>query len=236
MRAQPITALGVGLLMCSVLPVSGCGPTNGTAGSHNDYTITDRVTSLAIDNPVGNTRIEGTDATTVSVTEQLRYTGNPPQTRHEITDGQLTLSYTCPAEVTNVDGDACSVTYLVKVPRRLAVRINGQVGTATLTGLAGPLTLASSTGSINATELTSPAVKAVASAGVITLTFAAPPTTVDARTQVGSVRVGLPADMAYVVDARSQVGSVGITVRQDSSSRHHIRAHSQVGTVTVDNS
>jgi hypothetical protein len=116
MRAQPITALGVGLLMCSVLPVSGCGPTNGNAGSHNDYTITDRVTSLAIDNPVGNTRIEGTDATTVSVTEQLRYTGNPPQTRHEITDGQLTLSYTCPAEVNNVDGDACSVTYLVRCP------------------------------------------------------------------------------------------------------------------------
>jgi hypothetical protein len=236
MRAQPITALGVGLLMCSVLPVSGCGPSNGTTGSHNDYTITDPVTSLAIDNPVGNTRIEGTDATTVSVTEQLRYTGNPPQTRHEITGGQLTLSYTCPAEVNNIDGDACSVTYLVKVPRRLAVRINGQVGTATLTGLAGPLTLASSTGSINATKLTSPAVTAAASAGVITLAFAAPPTTVDARTQVGSVRVGLPADTAYAVDARSQVGSVGITVHQDSSSPHHIRAYSQVGTVTVDNS
>jgi hypothetical protein len=236
MRAQPIMALGIALLTVSALAGTGCGTSIGTPSSQHNYTITDPVTSLMIDNPVGSTQIEATDATTVSVTEQLRYTGNPPRTSHTITGSQLTLSYTCPSGFINVSADACSVTYVVKVPRRLAVQIDDKVGATTLTGLAGQLTLTSSTGSINATGLTSPAVTARASAGTITLAFTAPPATVEAQTQVGSVTVQLPADTAYAVDASSQVGSVGVTVQQDSGSPHRVTAHSQVGSVTVTNS
>jgi hypothetical protein len=234
MRAQIIMALGGALLAASALTVTGCGTSIATS-SQNDYTITDPVTSLTIDNPVGSTQIEATDATTISVTEQLRYTDNPPQTSHVISGGQLTLSYTCPSGVINVGIDVCSVTYVVKVPRRLAVQIDGEVGAVTLTGLAGQLTLTSSTGSINATGLTSPAVTARASAGTINLAFTTPPTTVDAQTQVGSVTVRLPANTAYAVDASSQVGTVGVTVQQDAGSAHRIKAHSQVGSVTVNN-
>lgn len=125
---------------------------------------------------------------------------------------------------------------MAKVPRRLAVQINGEVGTATLTGLAGQLILTSITGSINATGLTSPAVTARASAGTITLAFTTPPANVDAQTQVGSVTVRLPANTAYAVDAGSQVGSAGVRVQQESGSAHRIRAYSQVGSVTVENS
>jgi hypothetical protein len=53
------------------------------------------------------------------------------------------------------------VTYLVKVPRRLAVQIDDKVGSTTLTGLAGPLALTSSSGNIDATGLTSATVTAV---------------------------------------------------------------------------
>jgi Putative adhesin len=236
LRAHPITALSVALLAASMLAATGCDSGISTPSSENNYTITEPLTSLRIDNPVGSTQIEGTDATTVSVTEQLRYTGNLPQTSHVITGGQLALSYTCPSRVINVGGDVCSVSYLVKVPRRLAMQIDDKVGEATLTGLAGQLTLTSSTGSINATGLTSRAVTARASAGAITLAFAAPPTTVDARTQVGLVTVQLPADMAYAVDVSSQVGDVEVTVRRDSGSPHRVRARSQVGSVTVNNS
>jgi len=158
MRAQPIMVLSVALLTLSGLAVTGCGTSISTTSNQNNYTITDPVTSLTIDNPVGSTQIEATDATTVSVTEQLSYTGNPPQTSHTITGSQLALSYTCPSGVINVGVDVCSVTYVVKVPRRLAVQIDDKVGAATLTGLAGQLTLTSSTGSINATGLASRAV------------------------------------------------------------------------------
>jgi hypothetical protein len=235
LRTHPITALSIALLTASALALTSCNSGISTTGSENNYTITEPLTSLMIDNPVGSTQIEGTDATTVSVTEQLRYTGDPPQTSHVITGGRLTLSYTCPSRGINIGGDVCSVSYVVKVPRRLAVQIDDKVGEATLSGLAGQLTLTSSTGSINATGLTSGGVTARASTGAITLAFATPPTTVDAQTQVGSVTVQLPADTAYAVDASSQVGNVEATVRRDPGSPHRVRARSQVGSVTVNN-
>ncbi|HEY6423715.1 MAG TPA: DUF4097 family beta strand repeat-containing protein [Pseudonocardiaceae bacterium] len=241
MRPQTIMALGAVLLTACVLAVAGCSTTStststsaGATNTQNDYTITEPVTSLKIDNPAGENQIEGTDATTVSVTEKLSYTGTPPQTSHPVTGGQLALSYTCPSGV--LDVKVCGVTYVVKVPRRLAIQVNNKAGATTLNGLAGQLTLTSTAGEIDATALTSSAVSAQASAGTITLEFTAPPTTVDAQAQVGSVTVWLPAGTAYAVDAGSQVGSAQVTVQQDPGSTHHITAHSQVGSVTVKNS
>lgn len=235
MRPLPVMALEVVLLTASVLVLAGCDTPRGatTDTEQNSYTITEPVTSLKIDNPVGNTQIEGTDTNTIAVTEQLSYTGNPPQTNHAITTGgQLTLSYACPG---GFDINACSVTYVVKVPRRLAVQIDDEVGGTTLTGLAGQLTLTSSTGDIDATGLTSATVTARASVGTITLGFTAPPATVDAQGQVGSVIVRLPAGAAYAVDTSSQVGSVDVTVQRDPGSPHRITARSQVGSVSVYN-
>lgn len=144
----------------------------------------------------------------------------------------LALSYTCPGVF---DGDSCSVTYVVKVPRRLAVQIDDQVGSTTLTGLAGQLTLTSSSGDIDATGLTSATVTARANAGMITLGFTAPPTTVDAQTQVGSVTVRLPAGTTYAVETSNQIGVADVKVQQDPGSPHRITAHSQVGSVSVYN-
>jgi hypothetical protein len=233
MRPQLITTLGTILLTASTLAVAGCGSDIGTT-QENAYTITEPVTSLKVDNPVGDTQIEGTDATTVSVTERLTYTGNPPQTSHTINGGRVTLGYTCASGIIGVN--SCSVTYVVHVPRRIAVQVDDEVGSTTLSGLAGQLTLNSSTGNIDATELTSGAVTARASAGTITLQFTAPPTTVDARADVGSVRVQLPAGTAYAVDTGSEVGGVKVTVQRDPGSTHRVTAHSQVGSVTVSNS
>jgi hypothetical protein len=233
MRPLPIIALGAVLLTASALAVAGCGTRIGTTTSRNSYTITEPVTSLKIDNPVGNTQIEGTDTTTISVTEELSYSGNPPQTSYPITAGrQLTLSYTCPGVF---DVDSCSVTYVVKVPRRLAVQIDDKVGGTTLTGLAGQLTLASSTGSIDATGLTSPTATVRTNAGAITLGFTAPPATVDARAQVGSITIRLLVGTAYAVDTGSQIGVADVRVPRDPGSPYRITAHSQVGSVSVYN-
>jgi hypothetical protein len=231
-RPLPIWVLGFVVLTASVPAVAGCGSRIGPTTAQNSYTITEPVTSVTIDNPVGDIEVQGTDATTVSVTEQLRYSGNPPQTRYPVSGGQLSLSYSCPGVF---DVNNCKVTYLVKVPRRLAVQIDDKVGMIKLISLAGPLTLTSSTGKIDATGLTSDAVTAHARAGAISLGFSAPPTTVDAQTEVGSIMVQLPADSAYAVDAGSQVGVADVTVQRDPRSTHHIMAHSQVGSVRVHN-
>jgi DUF4097 and DUF4098 domain-containing protein YvlB len=231
-RPLPILALGFVVLTASASAVAGCGSRIGQITAQNSYTITEPVTSLKIENPVGDTEIQGTDANTVSVTEQLRYSGNPPQTRYPVSGGRLSLSYSCPGVF---DVNTCRVAYLVTVPRRLAVQIDNKVGMIKLSGLAGPLTLTSSTGDIDATGLTSDAVTAHARAGAISLGFSAPPTTVDAQTEVGSIMVRLPADSAYAVDAGSQVGVADVTVQREPASAHHILAHSRVGSVRVHN-
>jgi hypothetical protein len=231
MRPLPIMMVGTMALMASVPTVTGCaGPVGGQVTAQNSYIVTEPVTSIKIDNPVGDTEIEGTDATTISVTERLRYSGNPPQTRYPVAGEQLTLSYSCPG-VFNVN--SCGVTYVIKIPRRLTVQIDDQVGVIKLTGLAGQLNLTSATGNIDATGLTSNAVTARAQAGAITLQFSAPPSTVDAQTEVGSITVRLPTGSAYAVDAGSQVGAADVTVQQDPGSAHHITARSRVGSVSV---
>ncbi|MBV9060689.1 MAG: DUF4097 family beta strand repeat protein [Pseudonocardiales bacterium] len=233
MRPLPAMIVGTMVLMGSVPTVTGCvGPVGGQVTAENSYTVTEPVTSIKIDNPVGDTEIEGTDATTISVTERLRYSGNPPQTRYPVAGGQLTLSYSCPG-IFNVN--SCSVAYLVKIPRRLAVQIDDQVGVIKLTGLAGQLNLRSATGNIDAAGLASNTVTTRTQAGAITLQFSAPPSTVDAQTEVGSITVRLPAGSAYAVDAGSQVGAADVTVQQDPGSVHHITARSRVGSVSVAN-
>jgi DUF4097 and DUF4098 domain-containing protein YvlB len=226
-------ALGTVLLTASALGLGGCHTSNVSSTKRNSYTVTEPVASLKVDNPIGATRVEGTDVTTVSVTEQLSYAGNPPQTSHSISDGQLALTYACSSRVSN--SHVCSVDYVIKVPRGVAVQIGGNVGDTTLTGLAGQLTATSNAGDINGTGLAGGAVSARASAGAITLRFTAPPTTVNAQARVGSVEVQLPGGTTYAVDAGSRVGDVEVTVQRDPGSTHHISAHSEVGAVTVTN-
>jgi hypothetical protein len=67
-----------------------------TGQGHAQWDGVGRVSHITEPVTSGNTQIEGTDSNTISVTEQLRYSGNPPQTSYPITgDGHLTLSYTC---------------------------------------------------------------------------------------------------------------------------------------------
>jgi len=232
MRPLPIMMRGTMVLVGSAPVLAGCVSSVGQVTAQNSYTVTEPVTSIKIDNPVGDTELEGTDAATISVTERLRYSGNPPQTRYPVANGQLSLSYSCPGVF---DVNSCSVTYIVKIPRHLAVQIDDQVGAIKLAGLAGQLKLTSATGSIDATGLTSNAVTARAHAGAITLQFSAPPSTVDAQTDVGSITVRLPAGSAYGVDAGSQIGAADVAVQQDPGSAHRIAARSQVGAIRVTN-
>ncbi|MCA1694540.1 MAG: hypothetical protein LC749_07320, partial [Actinobacteria bacterium] len=74
-----------------------------------------------------------------------------------------------------------------------------------------------------------------ANAGTITLGFTAPPTTVDAQAEVGSVTVRLPAGTTYAVDTDSQIGVADVKVQRDPGSPHRITLHSQVGSVSVYN-
>jgi hypothetical protein len=176
-----VTTLRVALFMTATLAVTGCSTNVDTSNGQNDYTISDPVTSLRIDirSEAPKSKPRRPPRSPLPNSSVIRATAT---TSHMISGGELTLRYNCPSGLINVSVNVCSVTYVIMVPRQLAVHINGEVGETKLSGLAGPLTLTSGTGSINATGLTSPTVTARASAGTIGLAFTAPPTTVDAQT------------------------------------------------------
>jgi hypothetical protein len=127
------------------------------------------------------------------------------------------------------------VTYLVKVPRRLAVQVDDKVGSTTLTGLAGPLTLTSQQRKHRRHRAHQRHGDRRANAGTIILGFTVPPTTVEAQTQVGSVTVRLPASTTYAIDTGSQVSVADVKFSRTPGSPHRVTAHSQVGSVSVYN-
>jgi hypothetical protein len=99
------------------------------------------VTTVAINGGAGTIMVTGSPRSTVAVTERAynSVTKKPPVTSHGVSGTTLTLSYSCPAQLT------CGVAYDVQVPRGVTVRVSDREGA---------ITLASVTASTNAGSIT----------------------------------------------------------------------------------
>ncbi len=151
----------------------------------------------------------------------------PPPTSHVVRGTTLTLSYSCPAQLT------CGVAYDVQVPRGVAVRVSDREGAISLASLAGPVKASTIAGMITATGLASPDATLTSTAGSITATFSAVPASVTASTSAGSVTLTVPGSAAYRVHAHTYVGNSIVTVPQNAASRSVISASSDLGNVTI---
>ncbi len=225
-----------------MLAVSGCGtailsptgthaapgPDASSAGPRS-YTVTSPVSTVIVNGGAGTITVTGTSAATVTVTEQAYYSGSakPPSTSHVDRDGTLTLAYSCPLQLT------CGVSYVIDVPRRVAVQVSDREGAITLASLAGPLRAQTLTGVITATALTSPAATFKSTAGEISAAFLAVPTSVSASTTAGPITLTLPPVAAYRVHAHTYIGSSTVTVHQSTTASSVISASSDVGSVTI---
>jgi DUF4097 and DUF4098 domain-containing protein YvlB len=69
--------------------------------------------------------------------------------------------------------------------------------------------------------------------GSVQLFFRDPPTTVDATTSNGSLRVVLPVPAAYAISAAADQGSSEISVPTDLSARRRLNLRSSNGSITV---
>ena len=201
------------------------------AGSHSappkTYTVPAPVTSVTV-NTSGNITVTGTSGSgPVTVTESASYSTTPPATTHKVSGSALTLGYTCKTEL------LCGVDYDIKVPRGTAVHAEGREGTVTLTSLAGPVTAQTVTGLISTSGLSSPSAVLKSGAGGIDATFAAPPVSVRATTDAGSIVLSMPGSAAYQVNADAVVGVSNVSVRRAAGSAHVITAHSDLGGITI---
>jgi hypothetical protein len=222
-----------GIAACAALPLlAGCGQLSQFgAGSHTvpakTFTVSARVTTLVIDGGAGAIDVTGSNRGTVLVSQQPSYSKTPPAVAHTLSGTTLTLSYTCQAQL------VCSVSYVVQVPRGVAVRATSRAGTITLTSLAGPVSAQTDAGLITATGLRSPTADLKSSAGGIDATFSAAPASVRASTNVGPISISVPGSASYKVGTHAFVGSSTVTVRKNAASPHAITASSDLGSITI---
>ena len=180
------------------------------------------IARIDVDNSAGSVRIVATEGDTIEVTARisdgLRSTGESQQ----IVGDTLELRGTCP----NFGSDWCRVSYTISLPASLDVRVDADDGSVDVIGVSGDVDLdtddgsiemeslsgsiraTNDNGSIEGTGLRSPNVRADTDNGRVTLTFVAPPTSVVATSNNGSVEVVVPDDgTAYRLDMDTDNGS-----------------------------
>jgi hypothetical protein len=223
-RNAPLLAVLPLLAGCSAIPKLGSGTHNPPASV---FTVSSRVTAVIINGGSGSIDVTGSSRSTVSVSQQVTYSGKPPAATHALRGTTLTLSYKCPTEL------VCGVSYAVQVPAGVAVSVGAGAGAVTLTSLAGTVTARADAGLITAVDLRSADASFKSNAGGVVATFSVAPRTLTAATNVGPITLTVPGSVGYRLSTHTVVGSSTITVRRSASSAHSISASSDLGSISV---
>jgi hypothetical protein len=223
-RNAPLLAVLPLLAGCSAIPKLGSGTHNPPASV---FTVSSRVTAVIINGGSGSIDVTGSSRSTVSVSQQVTYSGKPPAATRALRGTTLTLSYKCPTEL------VCGISYTVQVPAGVAVSVGAGAGAVTLTSLAGTVTARADAGLITAVDLRSADASFKSNAGGVVATFSVAPRTLTAATNVGPITLTVPGSVGYRLSTHTVVGSSTITVRRSASSAHSISASSDLGSISV---
>jgi hypothetical protein len=212
----------------ALLALPACGVTRSSTDVHG-YEVTGATTRLVIDDKAGHVNITTGDGP-VRVTETIKYGRTRPTTAHTNVDGTVHLTA---GDCWAIFDRGCEVDYQVRVPAATAVEIDASAGAVTVTGLTGDLKVTADAGTVQASGLRSAHTTVKADAGKVSLRYASTPSTVDAKSDAGSVDIWVPGGDAYAVDASTDAGKRSVGVRTDPNSTHHITAYSDAGSVRI---
>ncbi len=163
----------------------------------------------------------------VHVTVDGSYAVAQPAIDVTTTGGLLTVNTGCP--------DAhCQVDLTVEVPASSVVQAKVERGSLDVVGVASPLTVDVSDGSVDMTRLRSPRVSVDARQGSISLLFDSPPDQVTATAGDGALTVQLPRTTTYAIDAVAAQGSNRLDIPNDPASNHHLYLRTSYGSITVE--
>jgi hypothetical protein len=202
---------------------------------------------IDMSNDNGSIEVQADDVAEITLVAEidhgLRRTGH----RADVQGSTLVVRGSCPHWST-----WCEVDYRLVVPADLDVVADMDNGRITLRDLAGdvevrgdngPIELdritgdvraRTSNGSVDGTGLRSDRATARSSNGRVTLSFARPPTSVQADTSNGPVEVVVPdGPETYHVRADTDHGATDVDVRTDPGSDRSIDAETSNGSVTV---
>jgi hypothetical protein len=205
-------------------------PSPSIADAHQSvhrYKVTADVGTLVVDGKIGNVTVMGRDQPGIEVIAYATSASTPPDYTRTLSGGTLTVGYTCPVRI------ACIVTFVIEVPSGIAVRAATDTGSIWLKGLAGAATAMAGAGSIYTSGLTVQTASLSTDAGYITAAFSAPPANVTASTMLGTIRIQVPATVAYHVITNAVGGSDTVSVPQGTTAARTITASSNLGNVYV---
>jgi hypothetical protein len=204
---------------------------------------------LDVDNSNGPVTITGAaEREQITVTARISDGLRETEERQTLVDGVLELRASCPL----IGSDWCSVRYTIEVPSDIEVRadtdngllrvsgVDGRVslsadnGTVEVADIAGNLTIESDNGSIEASRLTSDTVTAETDNGSLMIELLEPPTSIEARSNNGTVEVVLPdTEDAYALEISTDNGDVSRDIRTDPASSRHILIETDNGDAIV---
>lgn len=209
------------------------------------YSVPGPLRALVVSAHVGSVQITGGGGSQVVVTEKLTYRKSAPATRHRTSGRTLTLTSHCPAL------ESCAVSYVITVPRTMAVEVTDDAGPVRLASLAGPLTVSTkagdvrlrsvsgtvhvtgTAGSVVGQDLSSARSTLRMTAGRIDVTYSVAPARVTATTTAGAISLRVPGGVRYAVRASTGVGSARIGVDRSARSGHVITARATTGAISI---
>jgi Putative adhesin len=195
--------------------------------------------ALTVDVGAGEAVIQAGRTGQVTLRGTLTWSLFKPVVTWSWSRGALAIAVRCgprtPVPVSDVLGSGCwGVVLRLTVPPGLAVTAAASSGEVLAQGLAGPLRLTATTGSIDGTGLGSARVTAGLTSGEISLSFARPPSAVAATVTSGSVQIAVPDRSRYRVASRAGSGSVTVAGGlADGSARRRIGVSVGSGSVSV---
>ncbi|WP_327367227.1 DUF4097 family beta strand repeat-containing protein [Streptomyces sp. NBC_01217] len=247
-RTRTLIASG-GVLLIG-LGLVGCGSTDpGDApAERKSFALSGKTLTIRS----GNTSLElvPADVRRVEVTRHVDgwvVLGSGPDPRWRMQDDTLTLQVKCSALISN-----CASQHRVKVPRGVAVVVEGDNGKVVASGFgapltlradngkvtvrdsSGPLELESDNGGIVAERISAKSVSVQSDNGGVRLGFSSVPDLVDSRSDNGGITIDLPGGSTkYAVDAGADNGRVSVDVPRSDDSSHVVKARSDNGQITV---
>ncbi|GAA3779938.1 DUF4097 family beta strand repeat-containing protein [Plantactinospora mayteni] len=236
----------VGALL-ALAALAGCGrSTDDAEPDRHAFALTgDRLT---ISKNNGDLDVRPADIDQVEVTRWFSGRsgiGGTPKATWNLAGEELILTTRCGAI-----GGACDVRYQVRVPKDVALTIDGDNGKISASGfdtalrirsdngavsvgdVSGDLTLHTDGGQLRATGITSGRVDAGSQNGEIHLSFTAVPDQVEVRTENGAVTVDVP-HATYKVTTTTESGDVRVDVPKDADSSHALTARTDNGPITL---
>jgi DUF4097 and DUF4098 domain-containing protein YvlB len=186
--------------------------------------------SIEIDSDHGDVRVVGSDrADVLLTTKERRSIFGKPHVSVRFADGRLRLHTSCSGA--QLFGNACTASYVVEVPRNMAVRVVASAADVHAEDVRGPLAVHLSSGDLHV-DAPSRDIVATTSSGDIHVR-ASDATRVRAQATSGDVHLSVP-EGSYAVQTRAIGGDQHIDVDDDPESPRKLVANTTSGDLHIE--